>query len=185
MPFKPVMVQLIGDGVHTNGAEDFYSNLVSDMGRETICGISRAKNPDAAVWPEVDRLKTAATPVDQWRQDGPLMAAVMAFYQALWAKFALDYLPDLLQGPVFGGIVNQGDQVVIDLQECLQLLGQAVVADGQMGPATLHAVNQVLPQVLSAFLWKRRAEGYLAIVDAHPDQRDNLHGWFNRLRLGL
>lgn len=185
MAFQPVMVQLIGDGVHSSGAEDFYSNLASDMGGESICGISRVKNPQATVWAEVDRLKSAGSPVAQWRQDQLLMAAVNGFYLALWAKYDLDYLPELLQGPVFGGIVNQGDQVVKDLQECLQLLHQVVTVDGDLGPATLAAVAKVDAITLGAFLWRRRGEGYLAIVDKHPDQRVNLHGWFNRLRMGL
>jgi hypothetical protein len=60
-----------------------------------------------------------------------------------------------------------------------------LVVDGVMGPGTIAALGQVEPSVLVAFLFRRRTQGYLAIVDKHPDQRINFHGWICHLAAGL
>jgi lysozyme family protein len=184
MSFTLVMLKIVGTKT-APGVEDLYSNTPGDMGGESICGISRVKNPGVPVWAHVDRLKAADTPQADWWDDHGLMGAVLDFYQSLWLQHRLDQVPELLQGPVFGGIVNQGVQVVIDLQQCLQLLHQMLVVDGVMGPGTIAALGQVEPSVLVAFLFRRRTQGYLAIVDKHPDQRINFHGWICRLAAGL
>ena len=165
-------------------AEGVYSNQAGDKGGETVFGITRGYDADAPIWPHVERLQAANTPHDQWNKDAPLMAAVSDFYRAKWNGFYMDQIPELLQGIIFGGIVNQGVIVVRMLQQALQFLGRPVVADGVLGLATVSAVAQVNPYALHGLLWEARSRRYAQVANANEALREDFLGWHNRMVSG-
>ena len=164
------------------GIED--ENVPGDHGGETFCGIDAASNPN---WPGWIQVHADVAASKDPTANASTMAMVQAFYANLWAEWDIDYLPEILQGPVFGGAVNMGsNRIVTWLQQAVCDLGQTVTIDGCMGPVTLAAISKIpSPDALADKLWILRAKFYVAIVNKDPTQAKFLRGWLNRLIAGL
>lgn len=168
--------------------EGVYSNTPGDSGGEAVFGIDMTSNPGSPVWPEVRRLQNSATPQSIWKQDVALMAAVYSTYKSkYWDPAQLDYFPSTIQEAAFGCAVNEGIGGMARLiQRAAARTGQQVVEDGEIGPATLKAVNAAPIGWLEDAFWRLRAEAYLGIANAHPiTQAQFLRGWLNRIEQGL
>lgn len=166
-------------------AEGEYSNDPDDGGAETIFGITRKYQATWPGWPEIDKLKAAGFDMRGLKSQPQVMAHVRAYYAESWKRMNMDYLPEALQGIVYGGAINQGEQRVIKmLQTCLQEMHQLVQVDGAIGPGTLAALQKVEISVLFDKLWKKRAQAYVVTANK-PKQGKFLLGWLNRLEGGM
>jgi lysozyme family protein len=68
------------------------------------------------------------------------------------------------------------------MQEALNDIGQNyILVDGVVGPKTLGAVDFMPPSRLLARFKVRCAEYYEDIADRHPDKRQFLKGWLDRV----
>lgn len=82
---------------------------------------------------------------------------------------------------VFDFAVNMGHAAAHKLlQRALCKCGKTVTIDGNFGPATLAAVNQVNGPDLTAALCTEAEARYRAIVAAKPSQAKFLNGWIRR-----
>lgn len=88
----------------------------------------------------------------------------------------LDVLPRwLLPIVVDDGVLSGPKTAITSLQ---QVLG--VVADGILGPKTLHAITTKDPAALLTALVKARVMHYVEIVERNPSQMRFLRGWVRR-----
>jgi type VI secretion system secreted protein VgrG len=168
-------------------AEGILSDDPGDSGGKTVFGIDTTSNPNSPIWPEVHRLESAGTPPALWPEDVPLMNAARDTYKAnYWDPCELDYFPDAMQLACFGCAVNQGKITMVRLlQRALIHVGARIVEDGDLGGATIAAVNAAPVGWLADAFWMMRAQNYAAVVDAHPVDTKFLHGWIKRLENGL
>lgn len=82
---------------------------------------------------------------------------------------------------VFDFAVNMGHAAAHKmLQRALIKCGRPVPIDGNFGPVTLAAVNQVNGPALTAQLCAEAEARYRAIVSANPSQSKFLNGWLRR-----
>jgi len=96
-------------------------------------------------------------------------------------------LPPGLWPQVFDTSVNSGPSRAIKLvQEVLIDLGQALIADGKMGPNTQRAAKLTCERhgtdKVNNMLSDKRADFYRAIVAADPSQKVFIDGWLRRAR---
>ncbi len=161
--------------------EGGYSNDPADKGGETYRGISRKNWPDWTGW----------LLVDAWNADGKkwptgamgLDDAVNEFYRGhFWDPIHGDEIKDQgITQALFVQAVNGGPATAI--RQLQAVLG--VIADGIMGPNTLHTLDHAISSlgarsVLNRYLsrWSYR---YSQIVAADPSQARFQKGWGNRL----
>lgn len=163
------------------GAYDFDPD---DAGGETCYGITRVYQPTWKGWRIVADLKSAHMAPTCWKDSPQLMQAVGDYYRNKWEDWRIGELPEYLQGPVFGGMVNQGPSRVVKwVQEALRELGFPVETDGNLGPATLSAAAKAPVGPMLDKVWNKRAKAYLVTANK-PNQGKYLLGWMNRLQSG-
>lgn len=160
----------------TIGKEGRYSNNPNDTGGETMWGITK----------DVARANGYLGAM----RDLPRALAVTIYHREYFAKPGLDKV--LLRSPeiateMFDTGVNMGTPVAVKfLQRALSLVGdRALVQDGQLGPASLGALDSflhkrgvegelVLVRMLNCFQGARYAE----ITENRPQNRAFIYGWF-------
>jgi lysozyme family protein len=71
------------------------------------------------------------------------------------------------------------------LQLACTQLGQSLVTDGRMGPATLAIVNQENPDTLLASFANLARRFYVALATSTPRDAPDLKGWLNRANAWL
>jgi hypothetical protein len=134
-------------------------------------------------WP-LQFAKIDALPPDQRRVE------IENFYQAaFWNQWFAQIDSDEVAKRVFDMTVNGGAGTEIKL---LQQAFNAVAAqtastahltvDGQLGPATVTAVNAVNLATLVAAFQKAQEDHYRAIVSANPADAKYLAGWLARAK---
>lgn len=164
--------------------EGVYDLDPDDAGGETCFGITRVYQPMWKGWPFVADLKAAHIATSAWKDQPQLMQAVSDYYRNKWEDWRIGELPESLQAPMFGGMVNQGpSRCVRWLQESLKEMGYPVENDGNIGPATIAAACRASETVLYEKLWNKRARAYLVTANK-PNQGKYLLGWMNRLQAG-
>ena len=155
----------------------------NDSGGRTVFGIDEASNPGDPIFALATAAEAAGRPVST---DPDVNARAYAYYEAKWAEWNMDYIPELLQSHVFGAAVNEGIGAVVKLlQTSLADQGIQVAVDGELGPATLAALSHAIPNwLLRSFLWFRTT-AYWEITNAHPNDRGYIRGWIGREVSGL
>jgi lysozyme family protein len=136
-----------------------YVDIDGDSGGCTKYGIAQADNPSVNV-PALN-----------------LAGAQQVYFSSYWIPGKCD---QITSGPVtifqFDMGVNNG------LGRAAKILQQAagVTVDGNIGPATLAAVNALDPATLINSLSTIRANRYNTIVQNDPSQAKFLAGWLRR-----
>lgn len=133
-------------------------NVKGDKGGLTKYGVDQANHPHVNI-----RTLTEAD-------------AAAIYHDEEWMKCRCDELPADVAVAVFDFAMTSGMGTSI---QKLQAAAGAVV-DGFIGPRTLAAAGQNTAAVLSKCLALRETF-YRAIVKAHPDQKEFLAGWLNRV----
>lgn len=136
-----------------------YVNIPSDRGGETKYGVAQKANPQISVY------------------DLDLDGAMDVYYNLYWLKGSCDKLNPTIALIHFDGCVNHG------IGRANKFLQRAVgaVEDGQIGPKTLRAVNEMDPVELVEALASIREDFYNRIVQRDPSQQMFLKGWMRRI----
>ena len=126
-------------------------------------------------WPEEFAI------VDALPQDNRA-GAVAAFYAAhFWNTWLNQIESDEVAKRVFDAAVNMGGGTAVRLlQSAVNALGGNLAVDGQLGPATVTAVNSVSASALVAEFQSDRAAHYRFIVLNNPSLQRYLAGWLAR-----
>jgi lysozyme family protein len=175
------------------GIEGEYSNVKTDRGGETYCGISRVKNPGWIGWPIIDSAMKSIgqLPVRQLRQH------VEEFYRnEFWLPINGNDLNSDMALDIFEAAVNCGVGTAIKfLQKALNLTNRQqklwpdIPCDGHFGPMTLQAVYKALATDHGEVILRKtfdvcQGKYYIDIVENDPGQEENFRGWINK-RIGL
>ena len=132
-------------------------HVPGDRGGLTKYGVDQASHPHVNI---------AALTLDQ---------AGQIYHDEEWTRCRCEDLPELLAIAVFDFAMVSGMAPAIrKLQTAL-----GVKADGFIGPKTIAAGKASNESVVSAYLTLRE-DYFHAVVQAHPDDRQFLHGWLNR-----
>ena len=148
----------VQDGTNKKGCG--YGNDPTDAGGETKYGIAKNANPDL----DIANL--------DWN------GAMSTYYHRYWEPGNCPNISSVRVTVLhFDGCVNNG------VGRAAKFLQQAagVTADGQIGPATLAAVNAADEIAICNSICDQRAAFYGAIVAARPDQVKYLNGWLRRV----
>ena len=179
--------------------EGIYSNDPNDNGKETVFGISRAKNPEWEGWATVDKIIPGLrmeTISKEFNVRNFLLIKAHEFYRKWWESLRLDMFPKKIATEIFDTSVNQGKSTAITyLQESLKLItGKNIDVDGIIGPQTIGVMEEFINlknayrnpesniRVLLILLNYFQAEKYVKLVNKDPKQRKFIYGWvLNRL----
>jgi lysozyme family protein len=155
--------------------EGGYSNVKSDKGGETYCGISRVNWPQWQGWEIVDEYKGDG-PIKRNTvfNDAVLEALVYDFYKEnFWKKISGDAITsDSVAAYIYDWTLTSGSA----RKKIQQNLG--LDADGVFGPATIAKINGTTNML--DFVRSLRVAHYKRIVEKDPEQGVNLSGWLNR-----
>jgi lysozyme family protein len=155
------------------------TNIPSDMGGVTRFGITQASAKGLAA----QGFFTAAVPADR------ALVMAKAWYTTNYAApLFLDQIDS--QGvatALLSYAVNQegpggSGRAVKLLQEAVASLGDDIVADGVMGPATVAAINHLAAEDELKAFGRLEQEFYDAIVAANPSQAKFIAGWTSRVK---
>lgn len=137
--------------------EGVYDNDPDDGGGETCFGITRVYEGGWQGWQIIDAMFKAAGITDRqtesakaWATENlpknpALMDMVSIYYNAVYRTLELQECPSVvLASCIMGGWVNQGPRVEKWLQEAILELCVGVEVDGNIGPATMRAVAEVM-----------------------------------------
>jgi lysozyme family protein len=147
----------------TLGLEGGYSDDPADRGGRTKYGITEATFREAlsqGVIAGVDNIRDLT------------VAQAKAIYKIrYWTPLRLDEVGDpAIAAEIFDTAVNSGPgRAALIAQLALRFLGEAIVADGAMGPATIGAINKWCakdPRAFMVCLNGFQFLHYVAIVDA-------------------
>lgn len=99
--------------------------------------------------------------------------AAAIYVEHYFRRPGLGQLPKALQATVFDMYVNAGDQAVRLLQDLLAELGEPVVVDGRLGPATAAATRMAAaaPGHLADLYGIARRDYYYRLADRRPASR--------------
>ena len=158
-----------------------YEGLVSydERGGQTYKGIARKMHPNWEGWAIVDKVKDCST---------LLSAPTAAFYRKeFWCKCEdVDRLSEKIAEELFDSCVNCGiSNGVKFLQRALNRLNvdgkfyKDLVVDGEMGPATLKAVEKCILSGGEELLFKcQNGEQYMYYTSL--SEHEKYRGWFKR-----
>lgn len=167
--------------------EGGWSNDPNDAGGETIWGLDKATDSQWPGWAAVDQARANGMPTadlasNLWPQ---LQASVTAWYAAnYWNPIQGSQIQNqalanvLFDCDVVCGVGAAGKLI----QAAINDLGQSppLTVDGQIGPATLAAINAVpMGEAVIQFV-NRWVLHCCAIVAANPSQSEFLVGWVRR-----
>jgi lysozyme family protein len=178
----------------TMGHEGGYSVDPDDAGGETYKGISRRYNPTWDGWVIIDSMKSHANFPAILKQLPQLQDKVYDFYKKNeWDFYKLDsFNSQLIAEEMFDSGVNLGKKRVSKfLQESLNYLNRNeklfndLIVDGQIGPASLRALDFILSNGEEELLFKilniLQAKFYLDYMKTDPVQEKYIRGWFTRV----
>lgn len=176
--------------------EGIYSNDPDDLGKETFCGISRAKWPGWAGWNIVDSIKECNDgPIfiimaDHYRSIPTLPKLVKSFYKSFfWNRiYGDDINSDLIAEALFNQSINMGiDRSVINLQRSINILNRNspdIEVDGKFGPITLIALNETAEndeKYLLKLINILQGSHYAITCESNLRQKKYIRGWLNRI----
>lgn len=105
-------------------------------------------------------------------------------YKALyWNEIQLDKIDSqLIADVVFDQAVNRGNRTAIkNLQESYNTISRTkLVVDGDIGPKTISAINEIDSIMIAAAFLKDAQLDYATIVANNSSQRVFIKGWINR-----
>jgi type VI secretion system secreted protein VgrG len=144
----------------------------SPLGSYAIAGIN------SAAWPKDFATINALGP--DYRP-----AAVAQFYQEeFWNQWFEQLTSDDVAKRVFDEGVNDGTGPDVKIfQRAINSLRGTLVVDGQLGPATMAAANNLPSDALVAAFKAGRVAHYQAIVAANPADEKYLTGWLARANM--
>jgi lysozyme family protein len=156
--------------------EGGYVNDLADSGGETYAGISRKNNPRWDGWAIVDARKPLT-----WNhtiEDVTLEGKINDFYEnGYWKPLRLDEVKNQnVAGFLFDWAINSGAGVAVKTIQ--RLVG--VIDDGEMGPATVSAINNSDISLFDRLKMSRQAF-YRKLVIEHPADKKFLDGWLKRV----
>ena len=171
----------------TMGHEGGYVNDPNDAGGETYRGISRRYHPSWEGWKIIDETRPN---IDADRLDNP----VKDFYKKMyWDVNLLDNFPQSIANEMFDTGVNMGiGRAAKYLQECLNYLNRNetlfrdLVVDGDIGPATMNALNSISSgdlEILLVMLNVCQGRHYMEYMKKSPTQEKYARGWFKRVEI--
>ena len=141
-----------------------------DLGGMTFAGISRKANPNWSGWPLIDDGAISETPV--------LRDKVKTLYKIrYWDPLRLDEIKDQgVASHIFSCSVLSGPSTAALLSQ----VGANVIADGDIGPITVSAINSISSELWEMRFCVARIIRYSKIVTKDPTQRKWFLGWVNR-----
>lgn len=176
----------------TSQIESGYSNISSDKGGETYCGISRINNPGFVGWSIIDqRNKIKQLQRGEFICDNRLDKLVKEFYkQNYWNKNRLgDIINQDIANEIYDIGVNMGTGfAAYVLQDSLNLLNRNqrdypdIKEDMLIGNITLGLVNNFnnISAILKTINGLRFIK-YEKICKSDPTQEENFIGWLTRI----
>lgn len=179
----------------TMGHEGGYVFDPDDAGGETYKGIARQYNSGWKGWDIIDYHKNDSDFPQCLDEIVGLQNEVHEFYKfKYWAVNKLtDFSSQAVAEEMFDTGVNMGTgRAAKFLQESLNYLNRNgslfadLVVDGKIGPASLNALNLVLPQdenVLLTMLNVCQGRHYMEYMTKSPSQKKYARGWFRRVQL--
>ena len=176
----------------TMGHEGTYVNDVDDAGGETYMGIARKYNPLWDGWELIDEAKDEPDFPRCLDDDEDLQDEVELFYeQRYWDVNNLDEFPQDTAEEMFDTGVNMGiGRAARFLQTALNFMNRngdlfgELVVDGQIGPATMNALEKCEKDedVLLAILNTLQGQHYMNYMTKNPTQKKFCRGWFRRVK---
>ena len=173
----------------TMGHEGGYTNDSHDAGGETYRGIARNYHPTWTGWNLIDDMKPHI-------DDKALDPYVREFYESFfWDVNRLDdFNSQKIANEMFDTGVNMGvGRAAKFLQECLNYLNRNgslfndLVVDGNVGPATLAALNEIESHndedILLIMMNVCQGRHYMEYMKKSPTQEKFARGWFRRVQL--
>lgn len=157
---------------HTLSVEGGYSDHNDDRGGKTMRGITERLARAHGYKGEMRNLSAAK--------------AKQILKAEFWTPLRLDEIDSrYIAAEIFDTAVNSGPtQAVRIAQEALRWFRVPCRVDGRMGPATIGAINSLLPSKekhLYAALNLRQGMRYVAIIEADASQSVFFSGWMRRL----
>jgi lysozyme family protein len=142
------------------------TNIANDRGGMTYAGISRRSWPKWSGWLAVDAGET------------PLTSDVRDFYKKeFWDKVNGDFIiNNNIASSIFNFGVNTGTRIAVKLAQIVV----GVEPDGDVGPKTLEALNNISEDVFIPTYTVAKIARYRDIVKRDRTQQKFLLGWLNR-----
>lgn len=162
--------------------EGFWANKPNDSGGQTWRGISRNNYPKWKGWVIVDFYKTQPDFPYNMRSDKPLQALVDSFYECEeWDALRLDEVKNQsIANFLADWAVNAGHSVPIKHTQHILALDE----DGIIGSKTINSINTITDAGngfnLFHSLQMERAQFYIDVVKAKPQNKQFLDGWLKR-----
>lgn len=173
--------------------EGGYANNSLDRGGMTYAGVARNFWPKWPGWLIIDQLRTASGFPRNLAASSVLQAAVLAFYKEnFWDVLCLDKVASqAIANEVYDSAVNCGTgKAALWLQRAINVTNAGgtkaadVVADGQVGPATLAALNaHKAPLLVLKALNILQGAHCIAIAEGNKSQEVFINSWFSRVSL--
>ena len=158
--------------------EGGYSNVSTDKGEETYCGVSRKYHPTFTGWVIIDQIKLQRhIKNDEVIKDAGLEALLYTFYNLnFWNKILGGKInSQAIASYIYDWSLTSGGA----LKQVQRLVG--VEPDGIFGEATVSAINEK-GGLLLPMLKDCRMRYYQHLVDNDSTQLANLKGWLNRAK---
>lgn len=181
--------------------EGGYCHYPTDPGGETYRGIARVYHPTWPGWAVVDAVKAERglpnpVPTTDWSplstvliDDPALGPYVLSFYQALyWNSLELSQVhSQALANQMADHAVNAGTIRPVKMIQYLlsTYFGAHLTVDGEMGPATLAALNQANAQQLYEYFIEMRRAFYYYRADYPVTSTPHMASWAEFLSTGL
>lgn len=148
-----------------------YTNIVGDAGGPTKFGVTQRALAGYLNRPvSVDEVKnmTIETATDVYKKD-------------YWDYYDVGSYPKEVQHLIFDLYVQHRPEAVGKIiQRGLNMLGQKLLVDGDIGKKTMTAIACVTPEELITTITRARVAYYNSIVASKPTQAKFLKGWLNR-----
>lgn len=149
------------------GNEGGYNPGVNE--KETYAGIDRGANPHWSGWKIIDNIKANYKNITPAKMNillatnKELQANIRDFFKAnYWDTAKLDHVNDQqIASNLFDCSVNQGEGLARKfMQGACNACGATLTLDGQIGPATLDAINTLPADKLMAAINAERLASY-------------------------
>lgn len=170
--------------------EGIYSNLPTDRGGETFCGISRVHHPNWVGWDVIDTCKELREDIRDLVNHPTMQHQLEIFYKGkYWDSWKGDlFSSQEVANELFDTAVNMGVGVAkIFLQRSVNLLNRQgkitpdLVVDGAIGPKTLRGLSAIIqrrdPITFQKVLNGLQFSRYVDIVERDRTQEENFYGW--------